>query len=143
VHSFATFNRFYSDTGLFGVHFVANDNTLEQAVWLILQNLVRLCHNLTEEEVSRAKAQLLTTMLGKQDCVSHSAHAVARQAAHFGRRVSREETIARIQALTVKDVADWANLVINDEDHVLAAKGPIHELPDYNFIRRRTYWQRY
>ena len=33
--------------------------------------------------------------------------------------------------------------VINDEDHALAAIGPIYELPDYNWIRRRSYWHRY
>jgi processing peptidase subunit beta len=33
--------------------------------------------------------------------------------------------------------------VINDEDHALAAIGPIFELPDYNWIRRRSYWHRY
>ncbi|CAM9869143.1 unnamed protein product, partial [Choristocarpus tenellus] len=32
---------------------------------------------------------------------------------------------------------------INDQDHALAAVGPIHELPDYNWIRRRSYWLRY
>lgn len=31
---------------------------------------------------------------------------------------------------------------INDQDHALAAVGPIHELPDYNWIRRRSFWLR-
>jgi hypothetical protein len=29
------------------------------------------------------------------------------------------------------------------QDHALAAVGPIYELPDYNWIRRRSYWLRY
>jgi processing peptidase subunit beta len=36
-----------------------------------------------------------------------------------------------------------ANKFINDEDHALAAIGCIYELPDYNWIRRRSYWHRY
>lgn len=35
-----------------------------------------------------------------------------------------------------------ADMIINDQDHALAAVGPIHELPDYNWIRRRSYWLR-
>ena len=30
-----------------------------------------------------------------------------------------------------------------DRDPALAAIGPILELPDYNWLRRKTYWLRY
>ena len=32
---------------------------------------------------------------------------------------------------------------LETDSHALAALGPIHELPDYNFVRRRSYWLRY
>ena len=53
------------------------------------------------------------------------------------------EQFTRIDAIEVSDVRNVADSVINDEDHALAAVGPIFELPDYNFIRRRSYWHRF
>jgi len=46
------------DTGLFGIYLVAPDNKLDDAMWYTLDNLVRLCYNVTDEEVARAKTQL-------------------------------------------------------------------------------------
>jgi processing peptidase subunit beta len=143
MHSFSAYNKFYSDVSLFGVHFVSADNTAESATWHLMQNLVRLVHHVCDEEVERAKAQLLTTMMTKQDGVNGASQVIARQLSHYGRRVSREESIARIQNIETSDIRALADKLINDEDHVLAAKGGIYELPDYNWIRRRSYWQRY
>jgi len=143
AHSFHAFNKFYSDTGLFGVHIVANDNMLDDAMSVVTSNLVRLCHNVSDEEVERAKAQLTTALLQRQDSPASAVNVLARQINQYGRRVSREETIARVAGITTADVKATANRVINDEDHALAAIGPIFELPDYNWIRRRSYWHRY
>ena len=47
--------------------------------------------------------------------------------------------MARVDALTMADVKAAANSVIDDQDHALAAIGGIHELPDYNWIRRHSF----
>lgn len=57
--------------------------------------------------------------------------------------MSIAEVFARIDAVTPEDVKATAKKVINDNDHALAAVGPIYELPDYNWIRRRSHWLRY
>lgn len=51
AHSFSTFNTSYKDTGLFGVYLVAPDNKLDDAMFYTLNNLVRLCHDVSDEEV--------------------------------------------------------------------------------------------
>jgi len=143
AHSFMTFNTCYKDTGLFGVYLTAPDNKLDDAMWYTLDNLVRLCHNVSEQEVERAKTQLKANMLMNLDSFSQTCEDIGRQMLTYGRRMSPAETFARIDALSVQDVKATANKFINDEDHALAAIGPIYELPDYNWIRRRSYWHRY
>jgi hypothetical protein len=58
AHSFTTFNTCYKDTGLFGIYMVAPDNKLNDLMWYTMDNMVRLCHNVTDAEVDRAKTQL-------------------------------------------------------------------------------------
>lgn len=143
AHSYMAFNTAYKDTGLFGLYFVAPDNKLDDLLWYATDNLVRLCHNVTDEEVSRAKTQLKANILLNLDSLTNIAEDIGRQILTYGRRVPNAELFARIDALTTEDIKKTANKIINDEDHALAAIGPIYELPDYNWIRRRSYWQRY
>lgn len=61
----------------------------------------------------------------------------------YGRRLTPAELFARIDAVDAAAVKGAADIFINDKDVALAALGPIHELPDYNWLRRRTYFQRF
>ena len=143
AHSFMTFNTCYKDTGLFGIYITAADNKLDDCMWYTMDNLVRLCHNVSDEEVDRAKTQLKANMMMQLDSFSLTADDIGRQMLTYGRRMSPAETFQRIDALSTADVKATANKFINDEDHALSAVGPIFELPDYNWIRRRSYWHRY
>lgn len=137
------FNLPYADTGLFGVSFTATDNNLEDCMWYLMDNMVRLCHDVTEEEVNRAKANMVTRLLSMKGSAQGLATFNATQMATTGRVQSTAEFLTRIDAVTAADVKAAANEIINDEDHALAAVGPIFELPDYNWIRRRSYWHRF
>jgi hypothetical protein len=54
-----------------------------------------------------------------------------------------EKTLARVDALTMADVKTLVGKVINNQNHALTVIGGIHELPDYNWIRRHCYMLRY
>lgn len=146
-HDLATytsaFSLNYSDTGLFGVVLTAPDNKLDDTMWYLMPNLVRLAHGVSDEEMSRAKAALKRSVLQSYDGDAVSGVGIARQLQTVGRTISLAEMMARVEALTVDDVKAAGMEVINDEDHVLAAIGGIHELPDYNWIRRHSYMLRY
>ena len=105
--------------------------------------MVRLCHDVSSTEVSLAKAALKTELLAAKSNGATNSTINGKQMIANGRVMSTAELMVRIDALTVEDVKSAANKVINDEDHALAAVGPIFELPDYNWIRRRSYWHRF
>jgi len=143
AHNVSTFNTCYKDTGLFGVYMVAPDNKLDDLMWTVCNNLVRLVHNVSDEEMERAKTNLKATMLMGLDGNSNIAEDIGRQMLTYGRRMTPAEIFSRIESITVADVKATAAQFINDQDHALAAVGGIHELPDYNWIRRHSYWLRF
>ena len=51
------------------------------------------------------------------------------------------QMFARIDMLSTDDIKATANKLINDEDHVLTAIGTIGNLPDYDWIRKRSVHQ--
>lgn len=143
AHSISTFNTCYKDTGLFGIYAVAPDNKLDDLMWYVMSNLVRLVHAPTDEEVERAKTNLKATMLMGLDGHSNVAEDIGRQLLTYGRRMTPAEIFSRIDSVTTDDIKATASKFINDQDHALAAVGGIHELPDYTWIRRHSYWLRY
>ena len=140
--SIMSFNTAYKDTGLFGVYAVAPQTKLNDLSWIILEAMVRLCHKVTEEEVARARNQLKATMIAQRDGTSAICEDIGRQLLTYGRRMTPAEVFARIDAVDASAVKEAANIYINDQDLAVAATGPVYELPDYNFLRRHTYWQR-
>jgi len=143
AHSISCFNTCYKDTGLFGMYIVAPDNKLDDLFWYLMNNLVRMGHSPSDEELQRAKVNLKATMLMGLDGNSNVAEDIGRQILTYGRRMTPAEIFSRIDAITIDDIKATANKIVNDQDHALAAVGGIHDLPDYNWIRRHSYWLRY
>lgn len=61
----------------------------------------------------------------------------------YGRRLPLAELFARIDAVDADTVKRVASRFIYDKELAIAAMGPIQELRDYTWFRRRTYWLRY
>lgn len=141
--SLNTFNTAYKDTGLFGVYMVCPDVKADDLMWHVMNNLVRLVHAPSEEEVQRAKMHLKASMLMGLDGHSNVAEDIGRQLLTYGRRMTPAEMFHRIDSVTVADIRATAAKFINDQDHALAAVGGIHGLPDYTWIRRHSFWIRY
>ncbi|KAL3903774.1 MAG: hypothetical protein SGARI_005233 [Bacillariaceae sp.] len=143
AYSLNTFNTCYKDTGLFGVYAVMPDNKVDDASWYIMNNLIRLVHSPTDAEVERAKVSLKAAMLMNMDGHNNVAEEIGRSLLNYGRRMTPAEIFSRIDAVTTSDIQATAGKFFNDQDHALAAVGGIHELPDYQWFRRHTYWLRY
>jgi processing peptidase subunit beta len=139
AHSLSAFNTTYKDTGLFGVYSVAEPTNLWELQNTVMYELVRLCHSASDEEVERAKKQLLTSLLGSLDGSTAICEDIGRQMLTYGRRMSPAEILARVDAVDAAAVRTAARAVINDKEVAVAAVGNIHELPDMNWFRRRTY----
>jgi len=142
AHSVSTFNTTYKDTGLFGVYSVAEPTKQWELQAAVMYEMVRLCYETTEDEVARARVQLKTALLGGLDGSTAVCEDIGRQMLTYGRRLTPAEIFARIDAVDAASVKAAANAYINDKEVAIAGVGNVHELPDINWFRRRTYWLR-
>lgn len=143
AHSVSAFNTQYSDTGLFGVHTVCEGTLQEALMHYICCAITDLCYNVDEDLLDQAKTQLKMTMLSQLDGSTVVCEDIGRQVLTYGKRMHPLETLARIDAVDANAVKKCANRYFLDRDYALAAVGPIWELPDYNFLRRKTFFNRY
>ena len=120
------------------------DSKLNDLLWYAMPNLVRLAHSISDKELARAtKLALKASICSSYDCDVVSGETMAAQIQTIGCVMPLAEALARVDTLTMADVKATAGEVINDQNHALAAIGGIHELPDYNWIRRHSYMLRY
>ncbi|XP_074280716.1 putative mitochondrial-processing peptidase subunit beta, mitochondrial [Silene latifolia] len=143
AESIMAFNTNYRDTGLFGVYAVAKPDCLDDLAWAIMHELSKLCYRVSDDDVTRACNQLKSSLLLHIDGTSPIAEDIGRQLLTYGRRIPYAELFARIDAVDASAVKRVANRFIYDRDVAIAAMGPVKNLPDYNWFRRRTYWNRY
>jgi len=141
-NSFQSFNTCYKDTGLWGVYFVTDKLNQENMIYNIQMEWMRMCTGITDFEVDRAKNLLKTNMLLQLDGTTPVCEDIGRQMLCYGRRIPQHELEARIDAVNAQLVRDTCYKYIYDRCPVIAAVGPIENLPDYNRIRSGMYWLR-
>ena len=142
--SFMTFYTPYKQSGLFGVYAVSEPgHHVDDMVYAIENEWVRLTQSVSAGELARAKAQLKANMLMELDGSFPIAESIGRQMITLGSRVPVAEYFARVDAVTENDVKRVASTYFYDQDPVMAAVGPhLEEVPEYSRLRRWTYWLR-
>ncbi|XP_028933791.2 mitochondrial-processing peptidase subunit beta isoform X2 [Ornithorhynchus anatinus] len=141
-HSFQSFNTCYTDTGLWGLYMVCEPTTVADMLDCIQKEWIRLCTNVTENEVARAKNLLKTNMLLQLDGSTPICEDIGRQMLCYNRRIPIPELEARIEAIDAQNVRDVCTRYIYDKSPAIAAVGPIEQLPDYDRIRSGLVWLR-
>ncbi|XP_061312012.1 cytochrome b-c1 complex subunit 1, mitochondrial [Pezoporus flaviventris] len=141
-HSFQTFNTCYSDTGLFGFHFVSDPLSIDDMMFCAQGEWMRLCTSTTESEVERAKNYLRNAMVAQLDGTTPVCENIGSHLLNYGRRIPLEEWDARIAAVDARMVREVCSKYIYDKCPAIAAVGPIEQLLDYNRIRSGMYWVR-
>jgi predicted Zn-dependent peptidase len=126
----------YSDAGLFGVYFGAGEKTVGDAMAVTLDCLVNGVDTITGAEVDRAKAQLKVSLLMALESSSARADQMARHLLAYGRVVPPQEIVARIDAITVADVAR-VGLRILSSPPTLTTIGPDKPVPSLAVIAAR------
>nr|XP_039256029.1 mitochondrial-processing peptidase subunit beta-like [Styela clava] len=137
--SFQSFNTLYTDTGLWGIYYVTDNANVFDCTVRIQDELMRVCHQISDFEVERAKNTLLTNMAIMMDGTTPICEDIGRQMLCYGRRIPWPEMTMRIQQIGTQDVKDAMQKYVYDQDPAVAAIGPTEALPMYTNIRAKMY----
>lgn len=125
-----------SRTSLWGIYLVTDQKErVDDLVHFAIREWMRLASNVSEAETERAKAQLKASILLSLDGTTAIAEDIGRQLITTGRRASPGEIERIIDAITEKDVMDFANRKLWDQDIAVSAVGSIEGLFDYQRLR--------
>jgi predicted Zn-dependent peptidase len=117
----------YSDVGIFNIYAGASPAQIDQIVDLSLAELRRAVREpVTEEELSLAKEQAVSSILLSLESSGARVGALARQEIIHARWLSPEENIARIEAVTREDAQRVAHSHFKTESLALGALGNLN-----------------
>lgn len=122
-----SFSQNFADTGVQGVYLGTNPGKLDEAVDAVGAQLCRLVREgITEEELRQAKGYLTgATLLGLEDTGARMSR-LGRAMTTGQELLSFDDIIAKIDAVTVDDVAEVAHTTISG-DQAIGLVGPIDE----------------
>ncbi|MEM8839629.1 MAG: pitrilysin family protein [Pseudomonadota bacterium] len=127
-YSIYSFHWAYSDTGLFGIQAATGEEDVAELMPVILEELRSIGQTLGESEVKRAKAQMRAGLMMSLESPASRATQLARQLLLFGRCLSPEEQLERVNEISVEDVKQAAASIFSHPQPTLAAIGPVNGL---------------
>ncbi len=124
-YSIYAFHWGFSDSGLFGIHAATGREDIPELVPVVLDELLRACDDISEDEVKRARAQVRASLLMSLESPSARAAQIARQMLVFGRVIDLNELVAKVDAITPANLRDLGQSIFTDSVPTLASIGPI------------------
>jgi len=122
-YSIYTFHAAYSDTGFFGLYTGTDPADAPEMVDVIVDELNDAVETLTDAEVARAKAQMKAGLLMGLESCSTRAEQMARHILAYGRPLTSEELVARIEAVSVESTRNAARGLLSRSRPAVVALG--------------------
>lgn len=137
------FSTVYQDTGLFGIYATAHPYKLHELQQALCDEIAGFAYDVDKTRLELAKRALLTNSVSHYENLTNVCDELGRQILSYGRRIHPTEVQSRIEQITKESVQATAEDYFYDKDFALSAFGPVYELPDYNLIRMKTYFNDY
>jgi len=128
AYSIYAFHWGFSDTGLFGFYAGSAHRDAAEVVTASIDCLAEAAHRVQESEIQRAKAQMKVSLLTGFEQPAARVHQLSRQIQVYGRPLSMNEMITRVDGITVDDVRKTGAAMLRSAPTV-AAIGAVGKVP--------------
>ncbi len=136
-YSVYAFHWSFADTGIFGIHTATGPGDVNELMPVVIGELERAAHDISERELQRARAQLRAGLLMTLESPSARAGQIARQLLLFGRPIPVDELVAKIETIDVDDIRNLASRIFTGSIPTVAAVGAINGMMDHAEIVSR------
>ncbi len=127
----------WADTGMITIYAGTSAEDIAALAHLTVDEMRRAASDLTEAEVARARAQMKAGLLMGLESPSSRAERLARLVGVWGRVPTLAETVARIEAVSRREVADFAGRLATAGAAALALYGPAGHAPGLAALSER------
>jgi predicted Zn-dependent peptidase len=122
-YSIYTFHAPYSDTGFFGLYTGTDPQDAPEMMEVIVDVINESVETLTEAEIARAKAQMKAGLLMALESCSSRVEQLARHMLAYGRPLTVEELVKRIDEVSVESTRNVARGLLTRSRPAVAALG--------------------
>lgn len=119
----------YDDSGLMTIYAGTSPEEIESLAHVTIDEMKRAADDMTEAEIERARAQMKAGLLMGLESASARAERLARLLSIWGRIPSLEETVERIDSVTLSQVRGFGERTVQGAP-AMALYGPVGGAPD-------------
>jgi predicted Zn-dependent peptidase len=127
VYSIYSYHMSYSDTGIWAVYAGTEKKHLNEVIDITVDEMRNLSRTVTSDELQRAKAQLKGNLILALESTSSKMTNIAKQEIYYGKYFSPEEVIGMVESVTLEDVKNLAQRLVDDNPLALTVYGPVKE----------------
>jgi predicted Zn-dependent peptidase len=127
AYSIYSFIASYYDTGIWGVSAGVSRKKVRETLELIIKEMCGLKDTMDEVELKRAKDQLKGNIILGLESTSSRMNNIARQEIYYGRNYSPKEIIREIESITLGQIKDLVDKLVQKEYISLTVYGPVNE----------------
>ena len=111
AYSVGTFTNIYCDTGLFGMYVSTAHNNVQKAYGELIVEVEKICNNVTDVELIRAKSQIKANLLMAEEKNAYKAEEMGKNVIIFGKHIDLEELLENLRTITKHDVIQIAQKI--------------------------------
>ncbi len=112
VYSIYSFSSSYKHNGVFGVYAATSADKLSELSDVVSNELIKMRGVITEKEFNRTKAQFKSSLLMSCESNSATCEQIVNQTMIFGRPLSHNEMLEKIEAVTIEDVQKLTDKIL-------------------------------
>ncbi|WP_375327301.1 M16 family metallopeptidase [Candidatus Tisiphia endosymbiont of Nemotelus uliginosus] len=131
AYSIGSYNSSYYDSGIFSIYASTNHDKLPLLMAELVNEIKKVCSNIKDFELERAKVQLKASIYMAQEKSSYKSEEIGKNFAVFGKYIPTQETITNIMNITTEDIANIAKQIFVTKP-TLSVIGPTPLTIDYH-----------
>lgn len=128
----------FSDSGMMTIYAGTSEAQVPDLMALTFDELRRTAEDMSSNELERARAQMKAGMLMGLESASNRAERLARQVQVWGYVPELEETVAKIENVTLDRLRSFSEHIASKAPAALALYGPIQNAPTLNEIQQNS-----